>query len=75
MTDPVMNLWDRAALVPIIEGAGGRITDWQGGDPLYRQRRHCQRRRLPRRAYSAAQSAGIGERKGPKDRRTVPPPL
>ena len=35
MTDPVMNLWDRAALVPIIEGAGGRITDWQGGDPLY----------------------------------------
>ena len=35
MTDPVMNLWDRAALAPIIEGAGGRITDWQGGDPLY----------------------------------------
>ena len=35
MTDPVMNFWDRAALVPIIEGAGGRITDWQGGDPLY----------------------------------------
>jgi len=35
MTDPVMNFWDRAALVPIIQGAGGRITDWQGGDPLY----------------------------------------
>lgn len=35
MTDPVMNLWDRAALVPIIQGAGGRISDWQGGDPLY----------------------------------------
>ena len=35
MTDPVMNFWDRAALVPIIHGAGGRITDWQGGDPLY----------------------------------------
>ena len=31
MTDPVMNLWDRAALVPIIQGAGGRISDWQGG--------------------------------------------
>ena len=28
-----MNCWDWAALVPVIEGAGGRITDWQG-DPL-----------------------------------------
>jgi fructose-1,6-bisphosphatase/inositol monophosphatase family enzyme len=25
-----MNLWDWAALVPVIEGAGGRVTDWQG---------------------------------------------
>jgi myo-inositol-1(or 4)-monophosphatase len=25
-----MNLWDFAALVPIVEGAGGRITDWCG---------------------------------------------
>ena len=25
-----MNPWDWAALVPVIEGAGGRITDWQG---------------------------------------------
>lgn len=22
--------WDWAALVPVIEGAGGRMTDWQG---------------------------------------------
>jgi histidinol phosphatase-like enzyme (inositol monophosphatase family) len=29
--DPIMNLWDIAALVPIIRGAGGVITDWQGG--------------------------------------------
>ena len=28
-----MKLWDWAALVPVIEGAGGRITDWRG-DPL-----------------------------------------
>jgi histidinol phosphatase-like enzyme (inositol monophosphatase family) len=34
MTDPAMNLWDLMALIPIIEGAGGRITNWQGGDPL-----------------------------------------
>ncbi|MEO6246443.1 MAG: inositol monophosphatase family protein, partial [Opitutaceae bacterium] len=29
--DPIMNPWDIAALVPIIRGAGGVITDWQGG--------------------------------------------
>lgn len=28
-----MKPWDWAALVPVIEGAGGRVTDWQG-DPL-----------------------------------------
>jgi myo-inositol-1(or 4)-monophosphatase len=31
--DPIMNAWDIAALVPIIRGAGGVITDWQGGKP------------------------------------------
>jgi myo-inositol-1(or 4)-monophosphatase len=25
-----MKPWDWAALVPVIEGAGGRVTDWQG---------------------------------------------
>ncbi|MBC7801887.1 MAG: histidinol phosphate phosphatase, partial [Gemmatimonadaceae bacterium] len=25
-----LQVWDWAALVPIIEGAGGRITGWQG---------------------------------------------
>ena len=34
MIDPVMNLWDIAALIPIIEGAGGRITDYYGNDPM-----------------------------------------
>jgi myo-inositol-1(or 4)-monophosphatase len=24
--------WDVAALIPVIEGAGGIITNWQGGD-------------------------------------------
>lgn len=32
--DPIMNPWDIAALVPIIQGAGGVITDWNGG-PAY----------------------------------------
>jgi histidinol-phosphatase len=30
MLDPVMNLWDAAALQPIIEEAGGQFFDWQG---------------------------------------------
>jgi len=34
MGDPIMNPWDLMALVPIIEGAGGAITDWQGKDPV-----------------------------------------
>ena len=29
--DPIMNPWDVAALVPVIRGAGGVITDWKGG--------------------------------------------
>lgn len=29
--DPIMNSWDIAALVPIVRGAGGTISDWQGG--------------------------------------------
>ncbi|QYM78140.1 histidinol-phosphatase [Horticoccus luteus] len=34
MLDPIMNPWDIAALVPIIRGAGGTITDWQGAAPF-----------------------------------------
>ncbi len=30
MLDPVMNLWDVAALIPVISEAGGRITEWSG---------------------------------------------
>ncbi|MGI6414652.1 MAG: histidinol-phosphatase [Thermoguttaceae bacterium] len=30
MIDASMSLWDAAALQPIIEGAGGSFTDWQG---------------------------------------------
>lgn len=31
--DPIMNPWDIMALVPIVRGAGAKISDWQGGDP------------------------------------------
>ncbi|WP_324726021.1 histidinol-phosphatase [Actomonas aquatica] len=31
--DPIMNPWDIAALVPVVRGAGGIITDWTGNAP------------------------------------------
>lgn len=34
MIDPIMSVWDSMALVPIIRGAGGVITDYFGGDPV-----------------------------------------
>jgi histidinol-phosphatase len=30
MLDPIMNIWDCAALLPIVEEAGGTFTDWNG---------------------------------------------
>ena len=33
IAESTMKVWDWAALVPVIEGAGGRITDWDG-EPL-----------------------------------------
>jgi histidinol phosphatase-like enzyme (inositol monophosphatase family) len=30
IAERTMKLWDWAALVPVIEGAGGRVTDWAG---------------------------------------------
>jgi fructose-1,6-bisphosphatase/inositol monophosphatase family enzyme len=34
MLDPSLAYWDVAAIVPVVEGAGGRLTSWSGGDPL-----------------------------------------
>src|SRR6185369_12624933 len=30
MLDPIMNVWDNAALLPILLEAGGTFTDWSG---------------------------------------------
>jgi histidinol-phosphatase len=32
--EPALNLWDMAALVPVVTEAGGRMTDWDGGSAL-----------------------------------------
>jgi histidinol phosphatase-like enzyme (inositol monophosphatase family) len=34
MTDPALKAWDICALVPVVEGAGGRVSALDGGDPL-----------------------------------------
>jgi inositol-phosphate phosphatase/L-galactose 1-phosphate phosphatase/histidinol-phosphatase len=30
MADALLKPWDYLALVPIVEGAGGKVTDWDG---------------------------------------------
>ncbi len=34
MIDPQMSVWDKMALIPVIKGAGGIITDYHGNDAL-----------------------------------------
>ena len=34
MIDPIMSTWDLMALIPVIRGAGGSITDYKGNDPV-----------------------------------------
>lgn len=33
MIDPIMSVWDKMALIPIVRGAGGIITDCNGNEP------------------------------------------
>lgn len=35
MLDPIMNVWDCAALLPILQEAGGSFTDWQGTPTIH----------------------------------------
>ena len=35
MVDPYMNVWDAAALPPILQEAGGSFTDWQGRPTIH----------------------------------------
>ena len=34
MIDPIMSPWDKLALIPVINGSGGKITDYHGNDPI-----------------------------------------
>jgi len=35
MVDPIMNPWDCAPLLPILQEAGGTFTDWNGNSTIY----------------------------------------
>ena len=35
MLDPIMSVWDCAALLPILQEAGGTFTDWDGKPTIY----------------------------------------
>ena len=35
MVDPILNLWDTAALMPILEESGGMLTDFQGEKTIF----------------------------------------
>jgi histidinol-phosphatase len=35
MIDPAMNAWDAAALLPIMQEAGGHFVDWTGNATIY----------------------------------------
>ena len=35
MLDPIMNLWDCAPLLPIVQEAGGRFSDWRGNPSIH----------------------------------------
>ena len=34
MLDPKLAYYDIAAIIPVVEGAGGVVTSWSGTDPL-----------------------------------------
>lgn len=35
MVDPLLNVWDAAAIAPILEEAGGVFTDWRGEETIH----------------------------------------
>lgn len=35
MVDPIMNVWDAAAILPILQEAGGTFTDWKGQPTIH----------------------------------------
>jgi histidinol-phosphatase len=35
MIDPIFNVWDAAAIQPIISEAGGALTDWKGNETIH----------------------------------------
>ena len=60
MLEPELALWDYAALVPIVEEAGGRMTTLEASTASARRQRPHHERRHARRARAPAAPAGRG---------------
>jgi myo-inositol-1(or 4)-monophosphatase len=58
MVDPVMNPWDAAPFLPIIEEAGGVFTDWGGQRTVFGGSAIATSRAL---AAAARKALGAGE--------------
>ena len=35
MVDAIMNVWDAAAILPVMVESGGTFTDWQGNPTIH----------------------------------------
>jgi histidinol phosphatase-like enzyme (inositol monophosphatase family) len=73
MLDPIMNVWDCAALLPIVTEAGGTFTDWDGrpridGGSAISTNGHVQRQ-LMRLLADRSRDAGVR-----RSKRGAPPP-
>ena len=57
MLDPVMSVWDCAALLPILEEAGGTFTDWDGRATIHGPNAISTNRRLFERTMELIRNA------------------
>ena len=62
MCDPLMNAWDAAALVPIVEEAGGHFVDWMGTASIYSGNGISVNGRLRDKVLAITQGAGAKRR-------------
>jgi fructose-1,6-bisphosphatase/inositol monophosphatase family enzyme len=58
--DPVMKIWDTAALLPVLLEAGGELTDWNGRRTHRAPEGGRHQRRAPRRGARATPGAAGG---------------
>ena len=64
MVDPLMYVWDAAAVQPIIEEAGGTFTDWQGRRTIYSGQGIATNGRILDEVLAIVQGGGLRSERG-----------